>query len=98
MIVATIIALISTLFSITGNIMIGELIIIGILLFAYLTKPFEYEIEENDENTIIEKIMQNFLIITITIAIIGLIISMLSNNFMEHIFKGNYIICSRMIF
>ena len=90
--VAAIITLISTLFSITGNIIIGELIIIGILLFAYLTKPFEYEIEENDQNTIIEKIMQNFLIITITIAIIGLVISILSNNSMEHLFKGNYII------
>ena len=83
LIIATTITLLSSLLSITGNIIIGELIIIGILLFAYLTKPFEYTIEENEKNTIIEKIMKNFLLITLAIAIIGVLFSLLSYGFLN---------------
>lgn len=83
LLIASIITSISTAFffsSINTNIIIGEVIIVGILLFAYLTKPFEYKIEKNDENTMIESIVQNFLIITLIIAIMGFLLSILSNN------------------
>ena len=62
---------------------IAESILIGILLFAYLTKPFEYEIDTRDENTLIEGIIRNFLILTLAIAILGVVISILSNNFID---------------
>ncbi len=81
--ISSIITSVSTVFffkSMDPIIIMGELIIIGILLFAYLTKPFEYKIEENNENTIIKNIMQNFLMITLIIAIMGLLLSILSNN------------------
>lgn len=78
LIIITIISLITLTQDMDKNIIIGETILIGILLFSYLTKPFEYKIEENDENTIIENIIQTFLIITLVIAILGLIFSFFS--------------------
>ena len=68
---------------------IGEITLITILLFAYLTKPFEHDIQPSDENTIIEAIIRNFLIITLTIAIFGVAISMLSLNMVSKIDDGN---------
>ena len=66
------------------NIAIGIIILIGILLFGYLTKPFTYKIQPTGENTIIEKIIRNFLIITLIIAIIGVLISILSYDSLTH--------------
>ncbi|MBQ6512472.1 PP2C family protein-serine/threonine phosphatase [Methanobrevibacter sp.] len=74
------------------QIMMGELILIGIPLFAYLTKPFEYKIQPNYENTITENIIKNFLIITLSIAIIGVLISILSYNFVTNIDNLNMFI------
>ena len=48
-----------------------------------MTKPFEYEIDTRDENTLIEGIIRNFLILTLAIAILGVVISILSNNFID---------------
>ncbi len=76
---------ISIIINIDQNIIIGEVILTGILLFSYLTRPFKGEIETNDENTIIEKIIRNFLIITLIIAILGLIISILTYNFVTEL-------------
>ena len=56
-----------------------------ILLFGYLTKPFEYKIETQDKNTIMEKIFHNFLITTLIIAILGVIITLSSQDFLINI-------------
>ena len=61
LLISGIIAFITSEFDMGKNFIIGEIIVLGILLFAYLTKPFEYEIQPNDENTMIESIMRNFL-------------------------------------
>ncbi|MBQ2653158.1 MAG: SpoIIE family protein phosphatase [Methanobrevibacter sp.] len=89
LIIVTIFTFASFFFDIDPNIMIGELALTGILLFSYLTKPFNHEIQQNEENTITEKIIKNFLIITLTIAVLGLVISFLSFNFVETIDNNN---------
>lgn len=80
---------ITLLFNLNGPLVMVEIILIGILLFAYLTKPHEYEIQESNKDTIIEKIIRNFLIITLAIAIIGVLISVLSYSFVTHIDNVN---------
>lgn len=87
--IVTISLIISIILDIDGTIISGELILLGILLFGYLTKPFKGNIKSDDENTIIEKIIRNFLIITLTIAILGLLISILSHNFVTHLDENN---------
>ena len=89
LIIVTIITLISLIPNAYGNIRIVEFILITILLFCYLTKPFKDEIQTNDENTIVEKIIRNFLIITLVIAIMGIIISLFSLNFVSQIDNDN---------
>ena len=91
LIISTIITSLSIITTVDKNIIIGEIILIGILLFGYLTKPFEYEIQPTDENTIIENIVRNFLTITLAIAIFGVLISILSYNFVTHINDNFYI-------
>ncbi|MBR3112771.1 MAG: PP2C family protein-serine/threonine phosphatase [Methanobrevibacter sp.] len=78
LLISAIIAFITSEFDMGKNAIIGEIIVIGILLFAYLTKPFEYEIQPNDENTMIESIMRNFLIVTLALAILGIVVSIFS--------------------
>ncbi|WP_407413821.1 PP2C family protein-serine/threonine phosphatase [Methanobrevibacter sp.] len=87
--IVAIVSSVSPILNIDSNIMTGELILLAILLIAYVTKPFEYKIQTNDKNTIIERIIQIFLIITLTIAIIGVIISILSYNYVTHINNVN---------
>ena len=84
LIIVTIVSSASPILNIDSNIVIGELILLVILLLIYLTKPFEYKIQSSDKNTIIEKIIRIFLIITLTIAIIGFIISVLSYGYVTH--------------
>ena len=91
LIISTIITSLSIITTVDKNIIIGEIILVGILLFGYLTKPFEYEIQPSDENTIIENIVRNFLIITLAIAIFGTLISILSYNFVIHFNNNLYI-------
>ena len=67
------------------NILIADLLLMQILLFAYLTRPFEHEVVPNAENTIIEKILNNFLIITLSITILGVIVSILNYNYLATI-------------
>ena len=93
LIITTVLSLLSIIIDIDNNIIIGELTLIGILLFCYLTKPFEYEIESYDKNRIIEKIINNFLIITVTIAIIGLAISIFAYNYIINT-NANFFIMS----
>lgn len=57
-------------------VMIG-LILFLIVLFAFLTKPFTHEISQKEKDTILEKIINYFLIITLIIAIIGVILNLL---------------------
>ncbi len=83
LIIVTLISSISFVIDIDINIRMGELVLIGILLFSYLTKPFEYKIQTNNENTIIENIIRQFLLITFIIAILGVLISILNYNFVE---------------
>ncbi len=90
LIISTIITSLSIITTVDKNIIIGEIILVGILLFGYLTKPFEYEIQPTDENTITEKIIRNFLTITLAIAIFGTLISILSYNFVIHINNNVY--------
>lgn len=89
LVIVTIISSLSLIPKIDMNILIGEVILIGILLFAYLTKPFEYRIQPNDKNTITENVIRNFLIITLTIAIIGMATSFLSYNYLIHLNIAN---------
>ncbi len=81
LLISAIITFISSAFSLGKNIIIGEIILVGILLFAYLTKPFEYEIQPNEKNTIVERIMRNFLLVTLAITILGIIISVLTHKY-----------------
>jgi sigma-B regulation protein RsbU (phosphoserine phosphatase) len=71
------------------NLAIIEIILIEILLFAYLTKPFKNNIEQNDKKTVIENIIRNFLIITLTIAIMGILISIFSYDYLTEIAYDN---------
>ena len=89
LIIISIISAISLVTDQNTNIIIGEILLIGILLFSYLTKPFNHEIQENNENTITEKILQIFLIITLTIAISGIILSIFGNSYLSRYFGGN---------
>lgn len=85
LLIVAVISSISLILEMDRNIIIGEIILTGILLFSYLTKPFKYDIQPNDENTLTENIIRNFLIITLTIAILGILISILSYNYVTHI-------------
>ena len=90
--ILTVISFISGIWNLNNNIIIGESILIIILLYAYLTKPFGNKIEESDENTIIEKIIRNFIIITLIIAIFGVLVTYLSYNFLETAHINFYIV------
>ena len=85
LLIVAVISSISLILEIDRIIIIGEIILIGILLFSYLTKPFKYDIQPNDENTLTENIIRNFLIITMIIAVLGILISILSYNYVTHI-------------
>ena len=92
LIILTIISFISGIIDPSTNIMIGQTLLILILLYGYLTKPFGNKIEKSDENTIIEKIIRNFIIITLIIAIFGIAISYFNFKFLESIHINFYII------
>ena len=88
LVIVAVISTITLILRVNQNLLIVEMILIGILLFCYLTKPFKYKIQPNDKNTIIEKIIRNFLIITVIFAILGVIISILTYNYvvnMNHV-------------
>ncbi len=89
LLIVAVISSVTMILDIDRNIVIGELILITILLFTYLTKPFNHEIQANEENTVIEKIIRNFLIITLIIAILGVLVSVLSIGYVEKIDEGN---------
>ena len=89
LIIFTLTTLVSIIMKLNANIQIAELTLTGIILLCYLTKPFEYKIEPADENTITEKIIRNFLIVTLIIAIIGVLISFLSYNLIDAIDNDN---------
>lgn len=91
-VILTAIMSISLIVKIDDNIIIGEIVLTGIFLFAYLTKPFENEIEKNNDNTITKKIMQTFLRITLCIAILGIIVSILSYLSISNINNTNFLI------
>ena len=89
LIIVSIITSISLVFYIDTNIRIIEMILIGILLIAYLTKPFSHEVQTNEDNTIIEIIIRYFIIITLSIAIFGLMISILSYDYVTNMKNVN---------
>ena len=84
MLIMTISSSISLILDLDRTIVLGEIVLLGILLFGYLTKPFEYEIHTTSKKTIIEEILRIFLIITLIIAIVGIIISILSFEYIIH--------------
>ena len=81
LIIISILLFISFILDIDYNIVILELILDVILLFAYLTKPFEHKIESPDKNTIIEKIINSFIVITLVIAVLGVLITYMTYNY-----------------
>ena len=81
LIIVSILLFISFILDIDYNIVIVELILDVILLFAYLTKPFEHKIESPDKNTIIEKIINSFIVITLAIAVFGVLITYMIYNY-----------------
>ncbi|MDO5815968.1 MAG: PP2C family protein-serine/threonine phosphatase, partial [Methanobrevibacter sp.] len=89
LLIATVSLFISLILNLNGTVLTVEVILIGILLFSYLTKPFKHKIQPNDENTVIENIIRNFLIITLIIAIIGVIVSLLSYKFISEMDVNN---------
>ena len=80
LLIVTIISSLLLVLELNMHVQYAQIILITALLFFYLTKPFNYEILPNIENTITEKIIRNFLIITLAIAIFGVLISVLSYN------------------
>lgn len=86
---ATIFSTIALLMNFDKNFMALEILIIGILLFAYITKPNKFKIQPNDKNTIIENILQNFIILTLIIAIIGVVISIFSYDYIIEQYELN---------
>ena len=75
LLIVTAIALISRILNAGKEILLGETILIGILLFGYLTKPFVHKIESYDKDSIIEDIIQKFLMIILGICFLGMVIS-----------------------
>ena len=75
LLIVTVIALISKILGVDKQILLVETVLIGILLFCYLTKPFVHKIETPDRDSIIEDIIQKFLIIILVISFLGMIIS-----------------------
>lgn len=84
LLIVTIISSLLLVLELNMHVQYAQIILITALLFFYLTKPFNYEILPNIENTITEKIIRNFLIITLAIAIFGVLISVLSYNTVTH--------------
>jgi sigma-B regulation protein RsbU (phosphoserine phosphatase) len=72
------------------SILIADVILIGVLLFAYLTKPFTHEIETDGEKNILENIVQIFLAITLFIALLGIVLSALNYAYITHLNDLNY--------
>ena len=85
LIIVPILSFITLVLKMDSNILIVDIITIGIILYAYLTKPHEDEIDENEENTITKNILNVFLATILIIAILGLFISFFSYNFLEEI-------------
>jgi sigma-B regulation protein RsbU (phosphoserine phosphatase) len=81
LLIVTTISLISRILDADKQILLGETILIGILLFSYLTKPFVHKIESHNRDSIIEDIIQKFLMIILAISFLGMIIS----HFIYHI-------------
>ena len=76
----------SAIIKVPSQILIAELILTLILLYAYLTKPFKYKVNLNKSESIIGRIMDIFLITTLIIALIGISIYILaSTNAIIHI-------------
>ncbi len=71
----------SLVLNLGAKISIAELALIIILLIAYLTKPFKNEIMESARNTIVENVIRTFLIISLIIAVLGLVFSILSYDY-----------------
>ena len=84
LLIVTIISSLLLILELNMHVQYAQIILITALLFFYLTKPFNYEILPNIENTITEKIIRNFLILTLAIAIFGVLISVLSYNTITH--------------
>ena len=84
LLIVTIISSLLLILELNMHVQYAQIILITALLFFYLTKPFNYEILPNIENTITEKIIRNFLILTLAIAIFGVLISVLSYNTVTH--------------
>ena len=70
---ATIISIINPIHS--QMVYIIEVIIIGVLLIGYITKPNECDVEYDNRVTILEKIITVTLLITLFIAIVGIVMS-----------------------
>lgn len=89
LIISTIFAIFLIIYPINNTITLLTIVIIGILLLSYLTKPFEYEIHQITENRISEKVMTIFLRTTIIIIIIATLLPILITH--ENILNYDFI-------
>ena len=85
MITATILSTMSLLFVGDTNILVVHVMVIGILLFAYLTRPFNHEIESDGGSIILKNIVRIFLAITLFIAVSGIVLSALNYTYITHL-------------
>ena len=91
LVITTIISFLSVIYHVDKSIVAAEAILLEILLFCYLTKPIKYNVDSSDNNTILERIIQIFLLITLIIAILGITFSYLNYNIIniDSIYKLN---------
>ena len=83
LIVMTIVSFILIIANSDNLTIITGLIIVLALMYAYLTKPFIHEIQEVNENSIIAKIVRNFIIITLILGFFGGLVSIASFDYVE---------------
>ena len=79
LLIMTGILLVSLFTRMNNYILMEEVILFTIFLYAYLTRPLPYDITERKSTSLIEKIMNIFLAITMIIAIFGIILSLLGS-------------------
>ena len=89
LITVTVITTASYFLKLNNSIIIGELILLAILLFAYLTKPVQYSETESEGDSVVEKIMTMFLLTTLFIVVLGILQSFIPEA--RHIVNIDYI-------
>lgn len=90
LVIITVLSSILLIFIKNTNVLIVLTVMITVTLYIYLTRPIEHEIQQTVDNTVTERILMNFLIITLAIAIIGISVSLLSYKFITDLYNVNF--------